>query len=245
MIDPFATRLAWFAGMMPESGLALGRLRVGRIRHYAPRTDIICEGDPPRAVRVVVSGWACRYRYLSNGLRQIVALLLPGDVCDGHDGFEGADHTITALSGVVLGEIDPAAYAAVARSDDPTGRALRWMASVDLAIQREWTLTVGRRDAREGLAHLFCELYHRLDAVGLVEAGGYAMPLTQSDLADALGGTPVHVNRILQVLRREHLIGLRSRRLAIPNLGALQGVALFDPAYLHQHATPAIGVTQP
>lgn len=245
MIDPFATRLTRFAGAMPGGGLALERLRIERIRYYAPRTDIVCEGDPPWAVRVVLSGWACRYKSLPDGRRQIVTLLLPGDVCDGHDGLEGMDHTIAALSRVTLGEINPATYTAAARSDDPTGRALRWMASVDLAIQREWTFTVGRRDARERLAHLFCELYHRLDAVGLVGAGGYALPLTQLDLADALGGTPVHVNRILQVLRRERLIVLDSRRLVIPDLGALEGVGLFDPAYLHQHTTPAIGSVKP
>lgn len=245
MIDPFATRLARFAGTMADGGLAMGQLRIGRTRHYAPRTDIVREGDPPRAVRVVVSGWACRYKHLPDGRRQIVALLLPGDVCDCHDGFEGMDHTIAALSGVVLGEIDPAIYTATARSDDPTGRALRWMASVDLAIQREWTFNIGRRDAREGLAHLLCELYHRLDAVGLVEAGNYAMPLIQLDLADALGGTPVHVNRMLQVLRRERLIELRGRRLTIPDLRALERVALFDPTYLHRCTATVRGLTKP
>lgn len=239
MMDPFTTRLARFCSTMPDGGIALGRLRVGRIRHYASRTDIVRENDPPGAVRVVASGWACRYKQLPDGRRQMVALLLPGDVCDGHDQLKGMDHTISALTAVALGEIDQAAYTAAVRADDPTGRALRWMASVDLAIQREWTLTVGRRDAREGLAHLFCELYHRLDAVSLIEAGGYVMPLTQPDLADALGGTPVHVNRILQVLRRERLIVLQSRRLVVPDLGALEKVALFDPSYLHEHEVSA------
>lgn len=242
MIDPLTTRLAWFARTMPGAGAVSGRLPVERVRHYAPRTDIVCEGDPPRAVRVVISGWVCRYKQLPDGRRQILALLLPGDVCDGHDGLEGMDHTIGALSKVVLGEIDPAAYTAAVRSDDPIGWALRRMASVEVAIQREWTFNVARRDTREGLAHLFCELYHRLDVVGLVDAGGYDMPLTQLELADALGGTSVHVNRILRAMRGDGLVMLRKRRLMIPNLDALQKAALFDLAYLHQYTSTAMGI---
>lgn len=89
MMDPFAARLARFCGTMPDGGIALWRLRVGRIQHYASRTDIVREGDPPRAVRVIASGWVCRSKQLPDGRRQIVALLLPGDVCDGHDELNG------------------------------------------------------------------------------------------------------------------------------------------------------------
>lgn len=243
-MDPFATRLARLAGTISDGGIASRRLTIGRIRHYAPRTDIAREGEPPRVVRVVVSGWACRYKLVPDGRRQILALLLPGDVCDGHDGLGEMDHTIGALSAVVLGEVDPAAYTAAVWADDRIGQTLRRMVSIEAAIQREWTFNVARRDTREGLAHLFCELYHRLDAIGLVDGGGYAMPLTQIELADALGGTPVHVNRILQVLRRERLLVLTKRRLAIPDLRALEGVALFDPAYLHQYTTAATGMAK-
>lgn len=235
MADPLIIRLARSVGASLDDRFAPHWLTNGRVWCYKPHTDIVREGDPPCTVRVVVSGWVCRYKQLPDGRRQIIALLLPGDVCDHYDGLNELDHALGALTEATLREIDPVAYTAAVQAMDSVGRTLQWAASVEVAIQREWTFNVGRRDKLEGLAHLFCELYHRLDAVGLVEDSGYHMPLTQLDLADALGATAVHINRVLKALRGAGLVVLSQRRLTIPDLAALEKVALFDPAYLHLH----------
>ncbi|MGN6101637.1 MAG: Crp/Fnr family transcriptional regulator [Devosia sp.] len=112
-------------------------------------------------------------------------------------------------------------------------QALWWDWLVKLAIQREWTLNVGRRDAFERLAHLFCELYFRLEAVGMTEGPSVQLPLTQTDLAEATGLSAVHINRTLQEMRSAGLVILRDHVLTIPDLPALQVAAMFNPAYLH------------
>lgn len=119
-------------------------------------------------------------------------------------------------------------------------RALRMNALVDRATAREWLVNLGRRSAMERLAHLFCELLLRLQVVGYVSDEGYPLPLTQLDLADTTGLTPVHVNRTLSNLRARGLITLRSRRLIVRDLPRLWSLAEFDPRYLHLDERTAI-----
>jgi CRP-like cAMP-binding protein len=107
------------------------------------------------------------------------------------------------------------------------------MTNIDAAIHREWTLSLGRRSALTRMAHLFCELYVRLNVAGLTEGDGYEFPLNQRELSECLGLTVVHVNRTLQELRRRGLVELGRGRLTIPDRDALEGVAEFDPAYLY------------
>lgn len=102
-----------------------------------------------------------------------------------------------------------------------------------VAIQREWTLNLGQRTAYERLSHLMVEMFLRLQTVGLTNGNACDFPLTQVDLADATGLTAVHVNRTLQELRKDGLIELQSRRLVIPDMRALKGVAMFNDNYLH------------
>lgn len=234
MIDPFANKLGAAVLLAPRDKRNLGALIEGPIRRHEPRADIVREGDAVRCVRIVMSGWACRYKQLPDGRRQIVALLLPGDVCD-HDAslLDGMDHALGALNAVELREVNVTTYTALSRADDPIGLMLRQGAAAEVAIQREWTRSLGSRDARERLANLFCELWYRLDAVGLIEAGSYGLPLNQQDLADTLGLTAVHINRVLQTMRSDGLIALAQRRLTIPDLGALEAVAQFERSYLH------------
>jgi CRP-like cAMP-binding protein len=104
---------------------------------------------------------------------------------------------------------------------------------VDASIFREWTLNVGRRDARTRTAHLLCEFAMRLEVAGLGEQFDYELPMTQDQLADALGLTPVHVNRTLKALEAEGLIERTRRSVRIVNWKALANVGDFDPNYLH------------
>ncbi|MDB5413317.1 MAG: cyclic nucleotide-binding protein, partial [Rubritepida sp.] len=112
-------------------------------------------------------------------------------------------------------------------------KSMAWQSEVQAAVQREWTVNLGQRGATERMAHLLCELYLRLRLVGLADDDSCELPLTQSDLADAVGLSPVHVNRVLQELRTSGLIGLRGRILTIPSIDALRDAAMFEASYLH------------
>ncbi|KQP23751.1 cyclic nucleotide-binding protein [Methylobacterium sp. Leaf469] len=234
MDHPLIAKLEQFSRLSDEDRRTLEILTEGPVRRFASRADIVREGEAPRAVRLILSGWACRYKQLPNGRRQIVALFLPGDLCD-HNVFvlSEMDHSIGTLSPVALVEIPPPAFEEMMTARPRVTRALWWESLVNAATQREWILNLGGRDAVERLAHLFCELFYRLRGIGHMQDGGCDLPLTQTDLAEVAGLTPVHVNRTLQSLRRQGLLELRGRRLTIPDLPALERVASFNPNYLH------------
>ena len=113
------------------------------------------------------------------------------------------------------------------------------MTNIDAAIHREWVLSLGRRSALSRMAHLFCELRVRLGVVGMADEMGYDLPLTQTDLAECLGLTSVHVNRTLKELRERGLVEFRGGRVTILDLEGLERVAEFDPAYLYLEKSPA------
>ncbi|WP_246465408.1 Crp/Fnr family transcriptional regulator [Novosphingobium jiangmenense] len=237
--DAAILRLRSLAALSPE-GCGLLRAVLGqRMRQIPSRADIVREGDPPRVVRVFHEGWACRYKQLPDGRRQIVAFFIPGDLCDsGVFLLDRMDHSIAAITPVKLGEILPADFVHLAREAPDLAEALTISELVTVAIQREWTLGLGQRSALERVAHLMCELYVRMDAVGLVEGGAFSFPLTQVDIGSATGLTPVHVNRTLQELRRCGLIELGRRRLKLLDPLALMAAAMFDPGYLHLRDRP-------
>lgn len=203
-------------------------------RRAEARMDIVHEGDAPRCVHLVCEGWAYRYKMLADGRRQIVAFFLPGDICDlNMPLLAHQDHSIGTITPLRYGELPASWFAEVARDRPRVMRALEWEVLVNSAIQREWTLNLGQRTAIERLAHLFCELYSRLNSIGHAKEGAMSLPLTQMDLAEATGMTAVHVNRTLQQLRARDLIRWNGGALKIPDFGALAGVALFTPEYLH------------
>ncbi|MEL6064843.1 MULTISPECIES: Crp/Fnr family transcriptional regulator [unclassified Methylobacterium] len=244
MSNPLVRKLESYVPLSEADRLCLIDV-VGPGRMVAARTDIIHEGDDPRAVSVILDGWACRYRQFINGRRQIVSFLLPGDPCDPHVFLlDEMDHTIGAITPVLLGQISgPALQAMTARSPQ-LDLAFHREALATAAVQREWTISLGSRTGIERLAHLFCELHARLAAVGLAEAETCPMPITQNDLGDAMGQTSVHINRTLQELRGMGLITLRSRRLTIHDPIALARLAHFDSAYLHMTEQPGRAVAR-
>ncbi len=205
-----------------------------RVRECAARTKIVTEGSSPDDILVIREGWACQQRTLHDGRRQITGVLLPGDLCDSHMfTLKEADHTVMTLSPLVASALSRDALATLMRDIPQLTRALLWQTLVSAAIQREWTVSVGRRDATERIAHLFCELYYRLTAVGLIENDTMPMPMTQIDLADALGITNVHTNRTLQSMRSQKLIWFDRHQLKVLDLEALQRIAMFEGNYLH------------
>lgn len=205
-----------------------------KVRLIEAGVDIIQEGDRPETVNLFLDGWACRYKQLGDGRRQIVAFFVPGDLCDIHIYvLREMDHAIAAITPVRLATVPREILLDTMDRHPRITRALWWESLVNAAIQREWTVNIGRRTALERLAHLFCELFLRLRAVGLAEGSTCPFPLTQLELADATGLTNVHVNRTLKEMRNAGLILLNSRQLTVPDLAALQKAALFNPNYLH------------
>lgn len=201
--------------------------------HAGPNEDIISEGDTVDSVRIVVSGWLSRYKMLEDGRRQIVNFVLPGDTCDAHVYLlPMMDHSIGTVTPVVYAEIKRAEFERLVERDRSLAEAFWCETMVNSAIQREWTVNVGRRVALERVAHLLCEVFERLQPVGLADGNSCAFPVTQMDLADATGLSVVHVNRTLQELRGFGLITLRDRTLTIHDLAGLQNTAMFSGDYL-------------
>ncbi|MFC0410097.1 Crp/Fnr family transcriptional regulator [Roseomonas elaeocarpi] len=231
--SPLVLKLAHGAALTPEDRALLEG--VSRETHLiGPRQDLIREGARPEYVQLVLEGFACRYKVLPDGGRQIVALLLPGDLCDLHVTILGEmDHAIGTLTLCRVARLSRGMVADLVSVSPNITRALWWATLVDEAVLREWLAGMGRRPADRQLAHLFCELLLRLQAVELASADSYDFPLSQIDLADILGLTPVHVNRMLQHLRAEGLVTLHNKRLTIPDVPRLRSFAEFDPTYLH------------
>lgn len=228
-----ARRLGNFIALDADEHAMLARLSAERVRRSGARTDIAREGEPTQVLRLFLSGWACRYRTLEDGRRQILAFLLPGDLCDlNNDVLSELDHSIGALTPVHYVEIQHDRVAHLLAERPRLARAFWWHMLTSFSIQREWTLNLSR-SALERLGNLFCELFFRLRAVGLTQGGRYDLPITQIEMAEATGLTPVHVNRTLQEMRSEGLIILKERVLDIPDIAALQHAVLFSPTYLH------------
>lgn len=227
-------RLQAFTKLSADDRSSIDRLSRKSCRNYRSRTDLIREGDRPRSVFVILKGWACRYKQLPDGRRQIVAFFVPGDLCDMNIFIlKSMDHSVGALTAVRAAEISQDDFEQLTLEHPRITQALNWDLLVTVAVQREWTLNIGQRTAYERLAHLFCEMFLRLRTVGLTSGDTCEFPITQGDLADATGLTSVHVNRMLQDMRRDGLIELQNRKLRVPDLSALMNVAMFTPNYLH------------
>ncbi len=231
--DILARRLSNFAPLEGDELAVLARLSAERPRRIPARADIAREGDPTQVLRIILSGWACRYRTLEDGRRQILGILLPGDTCDlNNDVLEELDLSFGALKPVQYAVVSDDRVARGLDDKPRLARAFWWHMMTTISIQREWTLNLSR-NAFERIGNLFCELFFRLRAVGLNQGNRIDFPVTQIEIGEATGLTPVHVNRTLQDMRSEGLIILKDRVLEIPDVQALERAILYSPAYLH------------
>lgn len=227
-------RLACYGRLEPRLRLALDQLLGRRVRRVTAKHDISRENERPQALSVIRRGWACRYKTMPDGQRQLLAILLPGDIVDLHlHVLACTDHSVGAITAVELSLVDPLELDALARQYPVLGDMLARQSLSQQAMEREWLLGIGQRSAHEKIAQLLLEIYIRLRLVGLADAHGCEMPLTQFDIAEAAGLTAVHVNRTLQSLRREGLIVLERRRLTLPDPDRLANAAMFNPVALH------------
>jgi CRP-like cAMP-binding protein len=231
--NPLLRKLANFTCLSDTEANAV-RECCGDARVFAAGEDIIAQGDRTGGVKLLLEGFACRYKVLEDGRRQIVAYFVPGDLCDLRVFIlKRMDHSIGTVAPSRVATIAPDDILRLTNSFPNLTRALWWSTLVEEAIAREWIVNVGQRNARERMGHLFCEMLFRFRAVGLNEGNSCTLPLTQAELAETLGLSSVHVNRTLQELRRQDLIVLESGTLSIPSLDKLMEVSLFNPDYLH------------
>ncbi|MEA3032264.1 MAG: hypothetical protein QOH86_280 [Sphingomonadales bacterium] len=212
---------------------------IGRIGEVAPGRPLVRANTTLSESILLVEGLACRYKDLAGGERQIMEMHVPGDFVDLH-GFllKRLDHTVGALTPVRYAAVPHDALRRITETQPHLARILWFSTLIDAAIHREQIVSVGRRTALSRIAHLLCELNVRLKIVGLADEDGYALPLTQADVADATGLTSVHVNRMLRKLRNDDLLTFRNGRVTIHDWDGLQRVAEFDPTYLHLERRP-------
>ena len=234
MPNAVVRKLSQFAPLGDEETSALVRLcEPAQLRKAGD--DLVREGEQPQHVFLLLEGWAYRYKFGRDGSRQIVAFLIPGDLCDIKVFLlDRMDHNIGLLSDARVRAIPAIELLELMDRFPRIERALWWASLVDEATLREWLLNIGQRDAFERIAHLFCELWVRLQVVGLVDADdSFELPLTQEGLGDTTGLTSVHVNRTLQKLRKEKLIDLKRGHIEICDPRRLAEASGFRRNYLH------------
>jgi len=231
---PLILKLEQFQELSAEDKHAL-EAAAGETVTYGPKQDVIHQGDRPDHVHLLLEGWACRYKIMRNGDRQIMAYLIPGDLCDVHVTLlDRMDHSFGALSACRILTFPRQSLADLMQVNGRLLRALWWSTLVDEAILREWLVNVASRPSEKRLGHLICEMIHRAKAVGLTDDHSFELPVTQEELADTMGMTPVHMNRCFQTLRGQGLITTDGRRIIIDDLERLMAFSEFDPMYLHQ-----------
>lgn len=227
-------KLSGFARLTPQSVAALKQATATH-KAFPAGHDLIREGDTPGPVFVVLEGWVCRYKMLPGGGRQILAFLIPGDCCDLHVGMLAEmDHGIQTLTEASVSTIAGPAMEEILDAHPDIARAMYIGQLVDEGILRSWMVSMGRRSSIERVAHLMCELYLRLVKVEQVGKTAVTVPLSQVVLADALGMTPVHINRVLRELREAGAMQLQRRQLIIKDAKKLVHIAGFDEGYMHR-----------
>ncbi|WP_165937780.1 Crp/Fnr family transcriptional regulator [Methylobacterium segetis] len=230
MSNPFIRKLEHAGLLSAEERQALASLSQNA-RALAARQEFPSDGEFER-IYIVMSGLACRYKTLLDGTRRIVSFVLPGDLCRVPPRSSRAtEWRVSALTRTSVVDVSRTALQDAMARHPGINRALWWLALVELNRSREW-LVNDSRPAVQRLAHLLCELLTCLRAVGLVDGSGCEFNLSQVDLADALGVSHVHINRVLQTLRKEELIVWQRHRLLVPDMERLRDFAGFDPAYL-------------
>jgi CRP-like cAMP-binding protein len=216
---------------------ALERLPI-HLKEVAAHTAIVREGERPSQCCLLIDGFICRSKTTDAGKRQILSIHISGDIPDVQSlHLHVMDHDMTTLSRSTVGFIGHDALRAVTRERPIVAEALWRETLIDAAVFREWIVNVGRRPAVNRLAHLLAEIGTRLHAMRLAEEDRFELPMTQLDIADAVGLTPVHVNRVIQELRRAGLLELRKHTVFLPDLPRLKELGDFDDLYLHQSVT--------
>jgi CRP-like cAMP-binding protein len=209
-------------------------------RKLPPSAHIVRDGDRPDHVCLLLAGFAHRYKLTGEGGRQIMSIHMAAEFVDLQNGLLAvADHSVQTLTEVEAAFIPRRAIEDLMISNPVVSRALWIDTLIDSSIFREWVVNVGRRDSRARVAHLLCEFSLRLEAAGLASNHHYELPMTQEQLADAVGLTSVHVNRVLKQLGEEGLISRDRRSIVIEDWKRMREAGDFNERYLHHDAAAA------
>jgi CRP-like cAMP-binding protein len=206
-----------------------------RRRTFVTGRDLVHQGQSDQAAYILLSGWACSYKLLEDGQRQIIDFQIPGDFL----GLRSvvlhlSDHSVEPVTDIEVTEVDVSDLMK-AFSDTPRlATAVLWAASRDEAMVVEHLINIGRREAEVRVAHFLLELGARLSLVDLGSKAGYACPLTQYLMADALGLSSVHVNRVLRQLREKGLVTFRDGFVTFDDYERLVEFVGFEQTYLDQ-----------
>jgi CRP-like cAMP-binding protein len=204
------------------------------LRTYPIHSYLVREGDRATSAKLLIDGLAYRHKVTVEGARQILSVHIAGDFVD----LEGslvpiADHNVQVLSTCTVAQVPRDALVAIIHKHGAVAHAMWIETLVDASIYREWVVNVGRRDSRQAMCHFLCEFGRRLESAGLAKAHGYELPMTQEQLADTLGITPVHVNRVLRDLDHEGVLVRHKRFVEVPDWERLRKLAGFNDLYLH------------
>jgi CRP-like cAMP-binding protein len=212
---------------------------VTRVKEARMDEDLVRDGERPSESTLLLEGFAARYKLLQNGRRQITALHIPGDFIDLHSFLlKKMDHSVVALTPCRICLVPHSTLREITETHLHLGRLLWLSTLIDAAIHREWLVAMGRRPALNQIAHLVCELFLRLQVVGLTQDMSFELPLTQAELGDVLGLSTVHVNRVIKQLRADGLVTWSEQRIVIEDWTRLQEVAEFDPTFLNLDNEP-------
>ncbi|HEV2080281.1 MAG TPA: Crp/Fnr family transcriptional regulator [Allosphingosinicella sp.] len=232
-LTPMLRKLGYWAEFSEEDRDALLALP-HTLKSIEPQGFVVREGDKPTHSCLVLSGYLYRHKIVAHGARQIIALQMSGDLVDLQNSLlRVADHSVQALTRCEVAYIPSDAIREIAFTHPRIGMAMWYDTLVDGSMFREWIANVGRRDAKTRIAHLLCEFTLRLEAAGLAEKNSYELPMTQEQLADATGLTPVHVNRTLRALDEEGLIVRDRRSVTVDDWKRLAEAGDFQSTYLH------------
>lgn len=201
---------------------------------YPKHAYLVREGERAKSAKLIVDGLAYRHKITAEGARQIISLHIAGDFVD----LEGsllklADHNVQVLETCTVAEVPRSDLIELIDKHGALAHAMWIDTLIDASVYREWVVNVGRREAKVAMAHLLCEFGTRLEFAGLADGGHYQLPMTQDQLADCLGITPVHINRVLKELAKDGLIVRRERFVEVPDGAKLSKVAGFNELYLH------------
>jgi CRP-like cAMP-binding protein len=235
-LHPLIRKLESIAPVSGDERQAIIALPI-TVRNLKAHADIVRDQDRPSQCCAILEGFACRYKLLPAGRRQIMSFHIPGDIPDLQSlHLEIMDHSLATLVASRVAFIPHEALRSFLRAHPRIADVFWRDTLIDAGIFRQWIVGLGRRDAYARIAHILCEVYVRLRAVGLVNGQTFTLPITQAELGDATGVSTVHVNRILQELRGNGLIATPKGgggQVMIKDWDGLQKVGEFDPTYLH------------
>lgn len=230
--SPLTRKLSAFVALSGSDLETLERFHRRR-RNFLAGHELIHEGQKNQSAFILAKGWACSYKLLPDGERQIVDFQVPGDFLGLRSVlFRTTDHSVEAITPIEASEVLASDILDGFMNAPRLATAVLWAASRDEAMVVEHLVNLGRRSAEVRMAHFLLELGARLKLVGIGDRTGFDCPLTQYHLADALGLSAVHVNRVLRHLREEGLVTFYKGRVSFDNFDGLTDVAGFDTDYL-------------